>query len=513
MANLDETQSEAHGVAVDYTVPHISVWKAPYLWKASFCVVGLCLFSSANGYDGSLLNGLQSLDTWQVFMEHPTGAWLGFINAIYWIGTFFGALVAAWTSNKFGRKVGIYFGISLLVVGSALQAAAPHDSAFIVARLIVGMSSGFLNNAAPLLLNEISYPTHRPVANALFMCGYYLGALIAAWVTFGTRVMDSSWSWRIPSITQVLCPVLALPALLMVPESPRWLVSMNRVPEARAALANLHASGDLNSPVVNHQVIDIQHTLELEEENAKTSGYAEMISTPGNRHRLFITISVGFYAQWVGNVVVSYYLALVLKNIGITKTRDQLLISGCLQIWNLIFATVGASLVEKVGRRVLFLLSGAIMLVSYITIAGLSGGFYTTKVQSIGTAVVPFLFIYFAGYDIALTPLLTAYPCEVWPYRLRSKGLSVAWISVVFGNMFNTFVNPIALDAIGWKYYFVFVAVLIAYEITVYLYYPETKGHTLEDMAVIFDKDDAMTSHVGEESEEKTGSTELVERV
>lgn len=416
----DRPQNQPDQVAFDYTVPHVSVWKAKYLWKASFCVVGLCLFcetphmqplmhmqaltphSVANGFDGSLLNGLQSLEIWQGFMNHPTGAWLGFINAIYWIGTFVGALVAGWTSNRFGRKAGIYFGIFLLSVGTALQTAAPNDIAFIVARLIVGASSGFLNNAAPLLLNEIAYPTHRPVANALFMCGYYLGALIAAWVTFGTRVLDSAWSWRTPSVTQMVCPVLALPALFMVPESLRWLVSMNRVSDARVALADLHASGDTNSPVVNHQLIDIQHTLELEEEHATTSGYAEMISTPGNRHRLFITISVGFYAQWVGNVVVSYYLVLVLKGIGITKTRDQLLISGCLQIWNLIFATVGASFVEKVGRRTLFLLSGVIMLVSYITIAGLSGGFYTTHHQAVGTAVVPFLFIYFAGYDIAL---------------------------------------------------------------------------------------------------------------
>lgn len=110
------------------------------------------------------------------------------------------------------------------------------------------------------------------------------------------------------------------------------------------------------------------------------------------------------------------------------------------------------------------------------------------------------------------TPLLTAYPCEVWPFRLRSRGLSIAWISVVFGNMFNTFVNSIALDSIGWKYYFVFVAVLIAYEITVYFGYPETRGHTLEEMAMIFDKDVATRDHA-EEDMDKTGSAELVERV
>ena len=78
--------------------------------------------------------------------------------------------------------------------------------------------------------------------------------------------------------------------------------------------------------------------------------------------------------------------------------------------------------------------------------------------------------------------------------------------------MFNTFVNPIALDAIGWKYYFVFVAVLIAYETTVYFAYPETRGHTLEYMAIIFDKDMAIDNSP-DEGLDKSGSAELVERI
>lgn len=100
--------------------------------------------------------------------------------------------------------------------------------------------------------------------------------------------------------------------------------------------------------------------------------------------------------------MLSYYLSIVLSSIGITQTHDQLLISGCLQIWNLIFSTIGAMSVERMVRRVLFLLSCVIMLVSYITITGLSGGFAATGSTPLGTAVVPFLFIYFAGYDIAL---------------------------------------------------------------------------------------------------------------
>lgn len=89
------------------------------------------------------------------------------------------------------------------------------------------------------------------------------------------------------------------------------------------------------------------------------------------------------------------------------------------------------------------------------------------------------------------TPFLTAYPCEIWQFSLRSRGLSVTWMSAFAGSFFNVFVNAIALEAIGWKYYFVFVVVLVVMWVTVYFCYPETRGYTLEQVAVIFDGDDA----------------------
>lgn len=74
---------------------------------------------------------------------------------------------------------------------------------------------------------------------------------------------------------------------------------------------------------------------------------------------------------------------------------------------------------------------------------------------------------------------------------MRSRGLTVTWVSVVVAIFFNTFVNPIALESIGWKYYFVFIVVLIAFGATAYFYYPETRGFTLEQMSHIFDGDEA----------------------
>lgn len=63
----------------------------------------------------------------------------------------------------------------------------------------------------------------------------------------------------------------------------------------------------------------------------------------------------------------------------------------------------------------------------------------------------------------------------------------MAWLSASLAILFNTFINPIALDSIGWRYYIVFIVVLIFFGLTAFFFYPETKGHSLEQIAVIFD--------------------------
>ncbi|KFY89170.1 hypothetical protein V500_05902 [Pseudogymnoascus sp. VKM F-4518 (FW-2643)] len=479
-------------------------YKQTHLWKLNFCIFSLILFSSSNGYDGSLMNGLQTLDTWQTFMQHPKSEWLGFINAIYWVGTGVSYPIAAWVANRWGRKVGVYIGYLFLVLGAVLQAAAMNSTSFVFARLFVGCSSAWFGNAVPLLLNEIAYPTHRGIANALFNCGWYIGGTLAAWVTYATRDYGNDWAWRIPSLLQVLIPFVALPGFLMSPESPRWLIATGRSEEATVILADAHAGGDRNAPLVVYQRIEIENTLQFDKEATSSAGYIDMIKTPGNRRRLFISVSLGIFAQWVGNGVVSYYLALVLDSVGVTRVDDQLVISACLQMWNFIFAVIAAFNVDRLGRRKLFLASAATMLISYSIITGLSGSFAQTGNSGTGAAVIPFLFIFFAGYDIALTPFLVSYPCEIWPYRLRSRGLTVTWVSTIIAIFFNTFVNPIALETIGWKYYIVFVAVLVCFGATAYFYYPETRGYSLEQMAVIFDGAEAEVAQMSETAQKMT---------
>ncbi|PYI09322.1 general substrate transporter [Aspergillus sclerotiicarbonarius CBS 121057] len=501
-SKTDTTSKPAGEDQLAAVLPSGPAWyKQPHLLRLNLIILSLVMFSSANGYDGSLMNGLEALTQWKAFMHNPTGAKLGWLNAIYWLGCGIGYPTAAWISNRFGRKPGVYIGYLFLTLGCALQTAAPNPVAFMLARFFLGIASALFGNAVPLLINEIAYPTHRGILNSLFMSGWYVGGTVAAWVVFASRTYPSSWSWRLPSVLQALVPVVGLPGFLFAPESPRWLISVGRDEEARAILTRYHAAGDETSPLVAYEFAEISSTIRAEQEAHSSASYLDMIKTPGNRWRLMISISLGFFAQWSGNGVVSYYLSLILDSVRVTSVRNQTLISACLQMWDLVFAAVGAFLIDRLGRRPLFLASAAIMFVSYVLVTALSGSFAATNDAATGAAVIPFLFIFFAGYCIALTPFLTSYPCEIWPYRLRSRGLTVTWVATIVGMFFNTFVNPIALEAIEWKYYIVFIVVLLVFGVTAFFFYPETKGYSLEQVAVIFDGPDAVAGlgrYVGE---------------
>lgn len=380
-----------------------SAWyRQKHLLRLNFIIFSLIMFSSANGFDGTLMNGLQALDQWNEFMDNPSGPWLGWLNGIYWLGSGIGYPTAAWIANRWGRRPSIALGYLFLVLGCALQTAANNDIAFLMARLFIGVSSAMFGNAAPLLINEIAHPDHRSITNSLYMSGWYVGGTVAGWVIFASRTYGSSWAWRLPSLLQVLVPLVALPGFLLAPESPRWLISVGREDEARNILVRHHAAGDASSALVAAEFTEITATIRSEQEAHSSSSYIEMIKTPGNRRRLFISITLGIFSQWAGNGVVSYYLALILDTVGVTSVRDQTLISACMQMWNLIFATAGAFLTDKLGRRPLFMASAGTMFVSFVLVTALSGSFAETNHKATGAAVIPFLFTFFAGYCIAL---------------------------------------------------------------------------------------------------------------
>ena len=440
---------------------------------------------------GSLMNGLQSLHQWREYFDHPSGSILGLVNAAQSIGSVLALPIVGTLSDKFGRKPVLLAGIILICIAAGIQAGSINYAMFVVSRVIVGFGGMFVVQPSPMLIAELAYPTHRGKYTSAFWTLYYLGAILASWTTFGTQNHEGSISWRLPSALQAGFPLVQLIFYAWVPESPRWLVAQDRENEAAEILRRYHDPNTESSPLVSRELAEIVQTIH-NEKSAETTGWAALVSTPGNRKRTLIAVCTGAFAQWNGIGVVSYYLTLVLDTVGITDTFDQTLINGLLQIFNFIAALGAAFLVDRLGRRTLFLWSGLGMLISYIVWTACSAVNSDTGNKSAGIVVVVCLFTYYFHYDIAWTPLLFGYPTEIFPYTLRSKGIAVELFAIYGSLIIAAFANPIGLDNIGWKYYIVFCVLLLVFFVVTYFLFPETKGYSLEEITRIFDGDDAL---------------------
>jgi MFS family permease len=174
---------------------------------------------------------------------------------------------------------------------------------------------------------------------------------------------------------------------------------------------------------------EIRETIRLEKEFESNSWF-DLVRTKGNRHRMIILISAGLFSQWSGNGLVSYYIVKILDNIGYTDSVEQNLINGCLQIMNFIVALTMCFFVDKLGRRRLFLISTAGMLVAFIVWTICSARYDEAGNRAAANSVIAMIYIYYLFYNIAWSGLLIGYTVEILPYSLRAKGMTVMWFCV-----------------------------------------------------------------------------------
>ena len=452
---------------------------------------------------------------------------MGLITASMSIGSMVAIPFVPYTADILGRRTGVVIGCIIMIVGVALICMGFHVAMFIMGRFILGFGIAIAHGSAPLLIAELVHPQHRAIYSTIYNTLWYLGSLIGSWTAFGTNKLAGDWAWRVPCLLQAIPSLVQiimiwyaafLPTLVpipvpavaeffwcysdsvlqrsltlyrTVPESPRWLISKGKHQKAKEILARVHAQGDMDDELVNVEFHEIQQTISLEQEY-ETNAWSELWSTPGNRHRLIILVSIGFFSQWSGNGIVSYYLPKVLALIGIEDSTTQLEINGYLSIVQLVSAVCVCFFVDRIGRRPLFLASCIGMLISFISTTIPLARYSETPNSASANAVIVFIFVYYIFYNMGFCGLLVSYSTEILPYRIRAKGLTVMFFCVDLSLWFNQYVNPIAINDIGWKYYLVYV-VWIAFElVVVWKYYIETKNTALEEIVRFFDGDSAV---------------------
>jgi sugar porter (SP) family MFS transporter len=483
-------------------------WNDPGLLKLNLHLVWPMFSQFVEGYDGSLTNNLQALTVWETYFDHPEGSILGLINAVFFLGSMIAPFIMPWVSDRFGRRACLQIGCILSILGAALLTGANGRSLYIAGRFFLGMGNTFIS-IGPVLVAELAYPHHRSVCTALSNAGYSAGSIVAAWVCFGTLHVNNNWAWRIPCLVQIPFSVVQMIGVFFMPDSPRWYIAKDRESEALDILIKYHGNGDANDEIVNMEFEEIVQTLALEKSHGKVD-LKNVLSTRGNWWRLFCLTWAGMCYQLSGNGLVSYYLNSMLTTAGITSETVKVLISATSQIFSFICSVSFAFLPGIFGRRRLILVSLALMFIDFVILTATVGVFKHNGSKSASYANIAFIYLYSGVHNLGFVGAIIVFLTEILPYNLRATGIS--YFSFIKGasSTINTYVNPVGMAAIGWKFYFVYVGWIAVEWIVVYITFPETKGLALEEVAVIFDGEDAII-HVNQRAALEKATVDYVE--
>ncbi|WQF77640.1 Putative major facilitator, sugar transporter, major facilitator superfamily [Colletotrichum destructivum] len=468
--------------------------KDPGLRKLYFYAFVLCIASATTGYDGMFFNSVQNFSSWQEFFDHPKGGQLGLLSALYQIGSLVSIPMVPWVADNFGRRIPIIIGCVIMVAGAILQGACQNLGMFMGGRVLLGFGNSFAQIASPALLSELAHPQHRARLTTVYNCLWNVGALIVAWLSFGTDFLGNEWSWRIPAIGQAVPSVVQLLFIFWVPESPRFLIAKDRHDEALNILGKYHANGNNEHPTVQFEFREIRETIKREVAAKNSSSYLDFFRTPGNKYRFIVLISLGLFSQWSGNAIISNYTNILYTNAGIESSTARLGLSAGQTGLSLIVSLTLAMQVDRFGRRPIFLASTGGMLMTFVFWT-LSAGLYEEH-GSPGSNYAMIFFIWLFGffYAFAWSGLLISYSIEILPYKLRAKGLMIVNLTVQAALTLNNYANPYAFEHFEghtWKLYLIYTGWIFLELTFVYFFYVETKGPTLEELAKVIDGPDA----------------------
>jgi MFS family permease len=297
-------------------------------------------------------------------------------------------------SQHLGRRWTILSASFVMIFGAAIQAGAVNTDMFLASRWVLGFGIPFAIVNASSLIGELGYEKERSTLTSLFNASWFVGALVAAGTTFGTFQMETTWAWRIPSLLQFVPSSCQLLFMYWLPESPRWLISKDRGDEALAILEKYHAEGPDGEEYARLEFAQIQSTIAQEKELASNFAWADVIRDAPMRRRFMLAVVVGFFTQWSGNGLLSFYMKKILNLVGI---KDNLTVQRVIvgnTAWGGLNAAVMALVAPRFKRRTMFLTctTGTAVVYTVWTIA--SARFEIEQTSKAAIPVLVFIFVY-----------------------------------------------------------------------------------------------------------------------
>jgi len=399
-------------------------------------------------------------------------AGLGWTVSSLLFGCIAGVFLAGKMGDLYGRKKVLMLAALLFFISATGSASAQVLAFFIAARILGGIAVGIASILSPMYIAELAPAKYRGTLVSLNQLAIVIGILVAFFSNY--LLVDSgvnNWRWML--LVMAAPAVLLFFSLFLVPESPRWLVARNRNEEAMKVL--IKTSGP---ELAQSELKEIQQTLNNQEE----STFSDLLA-PKIKPLLFIGIILAVFQQITGINTIMYYAPKIFANVGQNNDSallQTILIGGT----NLIFTLVAMVLIDRFGRKLLIIIGSTGMM---LMLAGLSALFFTNHTS--GVLVLVFILGYIAFFAASLGPALWVITAELFPNRLRSKGMSIAIVSLWIACTVVTIAFPIMLEKLsGGITFLIFALICLANLLYVWWYVPETKGKTLEELEKEFSR-------------------------
>jgi sugar porter (SP) family MFS transporter len=448
MADAAPTQADARRVR-----RHVAV-------SAAITALGGLLF----GYDTGVVSGAL------LFLKKDFGGLSSFqqelVTSLLLVGAVLGALTAGRVADRIGRRVTVMITALVFILGVLLAAFTPTFPVLLVARIIIGLAVGAASMIVPLYIGEVVPPRVRGGLVSLNQLAITSGILVSYLIDYG---LSSTGNWRLMFGLAAIPAVALFTGMVFQQESPHWLIRQGRVDEARAVLARVRDSGEIEA-----EIRDVQDVSE------RQAGVRELLSR-NVRPMLTVGVLLAVFQQVTGINTVIYYAPSLLQGAGFGNSAALLanVVNGAVNVGMTI---VAVRLLDRVGRRPLLLSGTAGMAVGMaITALSFLGGSHLTGALAI--VAVLGLLVYTGSFAIGLGPVFWLLIAEIYPLTIRGAAMSVASMANWAANFvvtvsFLTLLNAIGGVGVFFLYGFLTLVALAYFWRKV----PETKGRSLQQI-------------------------------
>lgn len=452
------------------------------LWLAMVGVVTM-LAGTLFGYDQGVISGaLDFIETdfgLTSFMTEVVTSWVT-------LGALVGALVAGMLADRLGRRnTGVLAGI-LFCSGAAISALAPDTAILVIGRFVVGFGVGVASVAAPLYAAEMAPKASRGRFVSTYQLAITIGILIAYIVD---DVLSSSGNWRLMLGGAAVPGFLLIVVMLVMPETPRWLMRAGRRPEAVTSLTKVRGSRG-----TEQALDDIQADLDAESDQAS---WGEVFSK-GVRRPLMVGVGLAVFQQITGINAIIYYADEIFASAGFVTPEEQATATlFAVGVVNVLATFIAVAYIDRFGRRPLLFAGLVGMTVSLLAVGtafitldegATNGG---TTPSTVGIITLISLVVFIASFAFSLGPITWTVIAEIFPNRVRGRAMAFS-TAVNWGAAF--LVSEFFLSLIDWVGSAATFYLFAFFSITAFLwirrYVPETKGRSLEEIQELWDDPD-----------------------